>query len=70
MSEKQILQGRLREIDLRLAEIEATHAHRPPSSYARQELETERGQVATQRRVTEIKLKELPAPPNAPAIDE
>jgi hypothetical protein len=60
MSEQQILETRIRDIDARLAEIEAQLAHDPTGeTYRRQELASERVALVAHRRVAERRLKEL-----------
>jgi hypothetical protein len=62
----EVLSARIKQIDARRAEIEATLAHQPPESYARQELETEYRELASHRRVADIRLSDLRAPSPAP----
>jgi hypothetical protein len=67
MSEKEILNGRIRDIDARLAEIDVALASRPKDgSYQRQELLTEQRELKTHRRVAERALSALSAPPPTP----
>jgi hypothetical protein len=67
MSEKDVLNDRLRDIDARLAELEIALANNPKDgSYQRQELLTEKGELRIARRVTERRLDDLNAPPPPP----
>jgi hypothetical protein len=67
MTEKNILNERLREISERQAEIEVALANRPQdSTYVRQELLSERNTLRALRRVTERKLRDLVATPVKP----
>ena len=67
MSEKEILTDSLRDIEARLAELEIALANCPrDGSYERQELESEKNDLVTQRRVSERALGDLTAPPPQP----
>jgi hypothetical protein len=66
MSDQNLLNDRIRDIDARLAEIEIALAGRPEGSYQRQELLTEQRELKTHRRMAERALGELAAPPPKP----
>ena len=67
MSEKQILQDRLRDIEARLAEVRIELANRPQdNSYEHQEKQTELNGLLTAKRITERVLRDLAAPPAKP----
>ena len=72
MDQTGILKHRLRDIDRRRAEIEATLEYELPGSAKRYELEIEFDELAALRRVTDARLHELtnPRQPDANALAE
>ena len=67
MNDKEIYQDRLRDIATRLADLEIQLNNCPKDgSYERQELESEKNDLLTHRRVTERALTDLAAPPAKP----
>ena len=71
MSDKDILTDRLRDIEARLAELEIALANCPvDGSYERQELQSEKNDLVTQRRIAERALSALAATQRSPTPTE
>lgn len=67
MSEQDLLNDRIRDIDVRFREVRAALAKLPKNgSYQSQELLTEQNELRIARRVAEQRLNDLRAPPPKP----